>query len=364
MNFLKNIFSLLFVVLFSISSLFAEGLVVESKKATEIDISIKNSKKEYFLIVIRQAKTAAVAPKNGTNYIPSDSIKPVTTNNTGLDNKVIYSGNEKIINATAKFLLPSSSYSFDVYKYTLKKGKAEYGKLEETKPCATMAYKPTVEASGIAFYKQKDSNKISLSWKRGNGKYCLVLCREGAEPEYPKDGTTLKANLKFGDANCLIPGTNTYVLFSSLNNQLTRVNAEGFNTGISYYFAVVEANGQGESVSYLPPGKENMYNPRSTSSKFSPPKALPATEISKTAENVDFVLNWTNVPFAVSYELDISENFDFSTHFDKYIPFNVGNVTSYKVVGGVPNAEYFYRVRANTKSGTTEWSNVMMISLQ
>lgn len=59
-----------------------------------------------------------------------------------------------------------------------------------------------------------------------------------------------------------------------------------------------------------------------------------------------FVANWTDVPTATNYELDVSTNATFTAMVPGYSALSVGLVNSYTVTGLVPLTTYYYRVRA------------------
>ncbi|AWI09507.1 putative Ig domain-containing protein [Ereboglobus luteus] len=80
------------------------------------------------------------------------------------------------------------------------------------------------------------------------------------------------------------------------------------------------------------------------------PAAAPvaAEATARTAEG--FTANWTAVPGATSYQLDIATDSGFTTMVAGYEELNVGDVTSYAVTGLDAATTYYYRVSAVTES--------------
>jgi alpha-tubulin suppressor-like RCC1 family protein len=91
---------------------------------------------------------------------------------------------------------------------------------------------------------------------------------------------------------------------------------------------------------------------------FVPPAMLPATNWDTTS----FVANWSPVPGATNYRIDVSTVPDFSSYFSTYNNLSVGNVTSVAVVGTYAYSAYFYRVRAERATGTSANPNTLPVN--
>lgn len=99
----------------------------------------------------------------------------------------------------------------------------------------------------------------------------------------------------------------------------------------------------------------NFYNGTTwISMLLSSPAALSATGITST----QFTANWTNVPGATAYFIDVSTNSAFSSFVINNL--NVGNVTTYNVTGLSCGITYYYRVRAVSSCGTSSNSNTIV----
>jgi hypothetical protein len=70
--------------------------------------------------------------------------------------------------------------------------------------------------------------------------------------------------------------------------------------------------------------------------------------------------NWSSVPSATGYQLDVATNSSFTNHVSGY-PRDVGNVTNWNVTGLTRNTFYYYRVSAYNGNGTGPNSNVIRV---
>jgi hypothetical protein len=85
-----------------------------------------------------------------------------------------------------------------------------------------------------------------------------------------------------------------------------------------------------------------------------PPNNLTATNITLTS----FTVNWNSVSTATSYHLDISTNPTFTTNLPAYNNLTI-NGTSQSVIGLIPGATYYIRVRSVNARGTSDNSGTL-----
>ncbi len=90
----------------------------------------------------------------------------------------------------------------------------------------------------------------------------------------------------------------------------------------------------------------------------SAPTANAATSITATS----FTANWTSVPGATFYRLDVATDAGFTSFVTGYNNLNVGNVTSYNVTGLDCNTQYYYRLRACNDCGCSPNSNAINLT--
>ena len=74
-----------------------------------------------------------------------------------------------------------------------------------------------------------------------------------------------------------------------------------------------------------------------------------------------FTANWSSVSGATGYRLDVSTSKTFTTYVLPYQDLDVGNTTSYNVVGLSAHTKYYYRVRAYNACGTSPNSNLIKV---
>jgi len=72
------------------------------------------------------------------------------------------------------------------------------------------------------------------------------------------------------------------------------------------------------------------------------PTALKATNVTASSFNA----NWSSVSGATGYRLDVSTSKSFTTYVLPYQNLDVGNTTSYDVIGLSAKTTYYYRLRA------------------
>ena len=87
------------------------------------------------------------------------------------------------------------------------------------------------------------------------------------------------------------------------------------------------------------------------------PKALKATNVTASS----FTAKWKSVSGAAGYRLDVSTSHSFTTYVLPYQDLDVGNTTSYNVIGLSAGTTYYYQVRAYSGNCTSPNSNVMKL---
>jgi phosphodiesterase/alkaline phosphatase D-like protein len=151
-----------------------------------------------------------------------------------------------------------------------------------------------------------------------------------------------------------ISTSNTFSTFLPGYNNLDVSNVQtypvtGLTANTTYYYRVRAYNSTGPSVS------SNVI----TAPTLPVPPSPPVADIASTYTQTSFAANWASSATATGYRLDVSTSITFSTFITGYNDLNVGNVTSYSVIGLTANTTYYYRVRAYNSGGTSLSSNVI-----
>jgi hypothetical protein len=163
----------------------------------------------------------------------------------------------------------------------------------------------------------------------------------------PVDQTVYNASAQFGAGSAI--GSGNYVVYSGSGNSVT---VSGLPASTECHVAVFEYNGSDYSQNYL------TLNPArgSGATLIAPPVASAATNRTETS----FTSNWSAVPLAHGYYLDVSSDVAFTQFLEPYNNLDVGNVTLYNVTGLTPGIVYYYRLRTYNSS-TSDNSNTITV---
>ncbi|HSK12342.1 MAG TPA: fibronectin type III domain-containing protein, partial [Phnomibacter sp.] len=155
------------------------------------------------------------------------------------------------------------------------------------------------------------------------------------------------------------PNTANYFLDVATDNGFTNLVVNGQNVlnvttymvtgllaGNTYYYRVRASNVCGTSTS------------SNTITVVMPPAIpdIPAAQAGSDAQCNQIKANWSPVANVVSYYLDVSTVNTFASFVAGFNNRDVGNVTSFDVVGLLPGVTYYYRVRAGNGCGTSNSS--------
>ncbi|WP_051234393.1 fibronectin type III domain-containing protein [Flavobacterium denitrificans] len=143
--------------------------------------------------------------------------------------------------------------------------------------------------------------------------------------------------------------------YNALNvgNVLT-YNITGLTSGITYYYRVRAFNGNCVSAN---------SNTITYATAVVPGKVTSSTGAAGIC--TEFIARWATLTGATSYLLDVSttSTFNAGTFVSGYNAVDVGNVTSYDVVGLTRNTTYYYRVKAKNGCGVSAtYSDVQNIT--
>jgi titin len=114
----------------------------------------------------------------------------------------------------------------------------------------------------------------------------------------------------------------------------------GLTQNVTYYYRVRAYN-----VATNPSASSNTI----TLTTLATPVPTPATNVTQAS----FTANWNAAASATGYKLDVSTTSAFTSYVSGFNDLNVGNNTSWSVIGLAPNTAYYYRVRSYNATATS-----------
>ena len=128
---------------------------------------------------------------------------------------------------------------------------------------------------------------------------------------------------------------------------------EGLNPSTNYYTRVRAYNACGTSAN-------SPFRLTTTAASFTlaPPTPLPATFVLSCRFNAE----WTAIPGATTYRLDVSEDINFGSFVGVYENFDTGDNTTWPVAGLTPNTTYYYRLRGANPCGVSLFSDTITVN--
>jgi hypothetical protein len=224
-----------------------DGLSVTSIGANSITISLTPGNGSERIVIGRINGAVTSTPVDGVTYIANTTFGMGTLMAPG--EYVVYVGSA--INVTINGLLPSTNYEFRVFEYNGIGCTSNYlipspavGNI--TTIACIPDTEPTIQATAPVIISGLASS-IQLAWTRGNGDYCIVVCKANTPVTTPPaDAVGYSANAIFGTGSTTAPGE--YVVYIGTG---TTVAVTGLLSSTSYYFAIYEFNSTGCNANYL-----------------------------------------------------------------------------------------------------------------
>ncbi len=199
------------------------------------------------IVIMHQAGAVTSTPTDGSAYIASSTFGSGT--NIAANEYIVYMGSGNTCTVTG--LNPNTSYSFSVFEFNGTGCTTNFLVTSPATGSATtigcvLASEPTVQSSNLTSSAVL-SNSIQLNWTRGNGAFCIIVCKGiSAVTTPPVDGIVYTANASYGLGTSTAPGE--YVVYQGTGTSTT---VTGLLPGFTYYFAVFEMNGSGCNSNYL-----------------------------------------------------------------------------------------------------------------
>lgn len=224
----------------------SSGLNFTSIGASSVTLNWTRGNGTECIIIARSGSAVTSVPVDGSVYSANTAFGSGTQISAG--EFVVYSGSANTVTITG--LNATTTYYFSIFEFNGNGCTANFLSGPATGSTTTigcvLAAQPTVAASSLAVNSTM-SNSLKLSWTRGNGAYCIVICRGGsAVTSAPVDGVAYTANATYGLGSTTAAGD--YIVYSGTGNT---VNVLGLMPGTAYYFSIYEMNGTGCNTNYL-----------------------------------------------------------------------------------------------------------------
>jgi hypothetical protein len=203
------------------------------------------------IMVVKEGSPVDALPVDGLDYTPSTTFG--TGSNLGNGNYVVYDGTGG--NYTYIYgLKANTTYYVKIFEYNGTGSTTSYltgndsnGNPPPEANLSTLGT-PSVQASNIIFSNVL-GERMTVSWDKGDGSGRILIGKEGSPVDVePVDLVSYYANSGGMGNEFYEIGTGNYVLYNSTGTSATITNLKSNTT---YYFALFEFNGTGESKLYL-----------------------------------------------------------------------------------------------------------------
>lgn len=187
------------------------------------------------ILVARKGSPVSTIPADGTDY----TANYIFGNGAALapGEFVLYKGNSSWVDISG--LEASSTYHFAVFEYDLRPdGKPAYLTSSFPVTTGTTLSAPTVPTTNIIF-SEIGSTSMKLSWTAGNGNKRIVIASEGSPvTALPENFKNYYTSSTFGNGAVISPGN-----YAIAGGAVHGVTVTGLKPGVTYHYAIFEANG-------------------------------------------------------------------------------------------------------------------------
>ncbi len=214
--------------------------------ANSVNLSLTPGNGNERIVIGRMGGAVSSVPVDGASYVANSVFGSGTLMAPG--EYVVYAGSGNSVTVTG--LLPTTSYEFRSFEYNGSGCTINYLPISAVGNVTTIACipdtEPTIQTTAPLIISGLASS-IQLSWTRGNGDNCIVVCKaNSAVTSPPSDATSYTANSIYGSGSTTAPGE--YVVYSGTG---TTVTVTGLLSSTTYHFAIYEMNGTGCNTNYL-----------------------------------------------------------------------------------------------------------------
>jgi len=284
-----------------------DDVVVSALGANSVTLNLTPGNGSERLIICRMNGPVTSVPVDGASYVANTTYGLGTLMAPG--EYVVYAGGATSV--TINGLSPSTNYEFRVFEYNGSGCTSNYligGPAIEnitTIACIPDA-EPTINASAPMIVSGLASS-IQLAWTRGNGDYCIVVCKANtAVTTPPTDATAYTANAIFGTGSTTAPGE--YVVYSGTGSTVT---VTGLLSSTTYHFAIYEFNASGCNSNYLTSNPASITGATSLVSSYSLFFGNLHAHSDYSDGDMDNVCNGANSAYCCFDIGNTAQNFDF-----------------------------------------------------
>jgi hypothetical protein len=306
-------------------------------------------------IVIGHKNGAVVTtPVDGATYIANSTFGLGTL--MAANEYVVYAGSGNSV--TVNGLTPLTNYEFRVFEYN---GTGCTNNYLLPAPAianvSTIACIPDTEPtspSSNPLIVSGLTSSIQLAWTRGNGSYCIVVCKAGsAVTAVPTDGVSYSANSVFGTGGVITAGE--YVVYSGT---AATVTVTGLLSSTTYYFSIFEMNGTGCNTNYLTSPAATITGATSVTSAYNLYFGNLHSHSDYSDGDLDNVCNGSGSAYCCYDIGNTAQNFDFMGISDHN--HNEGPVmTTAKYASGLTEADNYNSTHADfTALFGMEWGTI------
>jgi hypothetical protein len=206
------------------------------------DLSWKRGNGDKVIIVINESEETSIELIDGISYEEGQELL------TG--QKVLYKGVEEQISLSE--LIPDTRYQLDFYELYEGEGTTTYS-TKYTLSFNTISNRPTIPASNYE-YEILNETQIKLKWKNGDGEKRMVIALDNGYFTPNKldfDGVSLpegNPNYENGKTYYNLDNINYKILY---NGTADSVLIEGIDKNRTYYYTVIELNGEDNLTNFL-----------------------------------------------------------------------------------------------------------------
>ncbi|HEV7331528.1 MAG TPA: hypothetical protein VGN63_10860 [Flavisolibacter sp.] len=276
----------------------ASNMMFSNVEGNSLKISWFNGNGRARILVARKG-SAVTAISGATGDVKDNSVYSASTVfGNGAEVKpgefVIYNDSVGTVgtanSVTLSGLEPNTTYHFAVYEYGQLSGSLQYATATPANSATLLlgsssTAKPPTAASKSITFSGVTNRTMNLSWIQGNGAMRVVLAKAGSPVDAkPVDLTDYVQGTVYGEGTQV--GNNNFVVYKGTG---ASVNLTGLQPGVTYHFAIYEANGSGAPVF-----QNTDVTPAYTASKATLEKpTVAASGITFSNESaIGFTINW------------------------------------------------------------------------